>query len=348
VLPGGRMLQVTNTTPFEVGIDVFADARGADTLYVVMKATFTLGHPGHGLSVAEKQVPILTADVHWGEPGASSLRYAGERHLCKPSTDVLLIGQAHAPRGKPVTEMDVQLSVASLTKSIRITGDRVWRSGVLSPGISSPAPFLTMPLTYERAFGGTHVPERGEAVFEPRNPVGRGFRGRRSPSELSGLPLPNLEDPSHSVAKAGDRAVPACFAPIAPSWAPRKLHAGTYDESWRKHRAPFLPKDFDARYFHAAPADLIAPSYLKGGEPVRLVHLLPEGECRFQLPICTPVIRADIAGTVETPRANLETVLIEPDERRVCMQWRAAAPCDKKVLQVRHVAVSLGTLQLKA
>jgi hypothetical protein len=342
------MLQVTNTTPFDAGIDLFPDARGVDTLYVALKATFELGPPGRGLRVAEKQVPLLTADVHWGAPGASSLRFAGERHLCKPSTDVVLVGQAHAPRGKPVTELEVQLSVAGLTKRLRVTGDRVWRSGILSPGISSPEPFLTMPLTYERSFGGTHVPERGEASFEPRNPVGRGFRGPRGPRELSGLPLPNLEDPGCLVTKAGNGAVPACFAPVAPSWAPRKLHAGTYDEKWRKHRAPFLPRDFDARFFQVAPADLIAPSYLKGGEPVRLVHLLPEGECRFQLPVCVPVIQAHIAGTVETPRAHLETVLIEPDERRVCMLWRAAAPCDKKVLQVRQVTVRLGALQLKS
>ena len=342
------MLQVTNTTPFEAGIDLFPDARGVDTLYVVLKATFEFGPPGQGLRVAEKQVPILTADVHCGEPGASSLRYAGERHLCKPSTDVVLVGQAHAPRGKPVTELEVQLSVASLTRSIRVTGDRVWRSGVLSPGISSPEPFLTMPLTHERSFGGTHVPERGEPSFEPRNPVGRGFRGRRALRELSGLPLPNLEDPRHPVAKAGDHAVPACFAPVAPSWAPRKLHAGTYDERWRKHRAPYLPEDFDARFFQVAPAGLIALSHLKGGEPVRLVHLVPEGECRFQLPVCVPAIRAHIASTMETPRTNLETVLIEPEARRVCMLWRAAVPCDKKVLQVRHVAVGLGALQLKS
>jgi hypothetical protein len=51
---------------------------------------------------------------------------------------------------------------------------------------------------------------------------------------------------------------------------------------------------------------------------------------------------------METPRANLETVLIEPEARRVCMLWRAATPCDKKVLQVRHVAVGLGALQLKS
>ena len=341
------MLQVTNTTPFEADIDLFPDARGVDTLYVALKATFEIGSPGRGLRVAEKQLPLLMADVHWGAPGASSLRYAGERHLCKPSTDVVLVGQAHAPRGRPVTELDVQLSVAGLTKSIHVTGDRVWRSGLLSPGISFPAPFLTMPLTHERAFGGTHVPERGEPSFEPRNPVGRGFRGRRSGQELNGLPLPNLEDPRHPVAKAGDRAAPACFGPIAPSWAPRRLYAGTYDEKWRKQRAPFLPEDFDARFFHVASADLIAPSYLKGGEPVKLVRLLPEGECRFPLPLCVPDIQAHIAGQVETPRANLETLLIEPDERRVCMLWRAAAPCDKKVLQVRHVVVKLGAFQLK-
>ncbi|WP_141620440.1 DUF2169 domain-containing protein [Myxococcus sp. AB036A] len=341
------MLQVTNSTPFEVGIDLFPDPRGVDTLYVAMKGTFDLRPPVRSLAVAEKQVPIRVSDVPWNEEAASSLRQAGERHPCKTSTDVLLVGNAHAPRGKAVSELDVQLTVGRLTKAIRVFGDRSWRAGVWGPRISSPEPFLTMPLTYERAFGGTHVTPSGKSLFVARNPVGRGFRGQRGMSELVGLPLPNLEDPRRPVAEAGDRAEPACFAPIAPSWSPRKEYVGTYDETWRKRRAPFLPADFDERFFQVASSDLIAPAFLKGGETVSILHALKEGVCQFTLPLCEPAIRVDVAGKQETPRASLETVLIEPDEHRVCMLWRAAVPCDKKVLQVRHVVARLNKLQLE-
>ena len=36
---------------------------------------------------------------------------------------------------------------------------------------------------------------------------------------------------------------------MAPHWLPRRAWAGTYDDAWRISRAPYLPADFDARFF---------------------------------------------------------------------------------------------------
>jgi hypothetical protein len=35
----------------------------------------------------------------------------------------------------------------------------------------------------------------------------------------------------------------------------------------------------------------------------------------------------------------LETVLIEPEDDRLCLTWRAAVPCDKAALKVRSVTI---------
>jgi hypothetical protein len=43
---------------------------------------------------------------------------------------------------------------------------------------------------------------------------------------------------------------------------------------------------------------------------------------------------------MEYPPVNLETVLLEPDENRVALTWRAALPCDRKVLKVEKVTVT--------
>ncbi|MFP2927139.1 DUF2169 domain-containing protein [Pyxidicoccus sp. 3LG] len=337
------MLHLTNTTPFSAGLDVFANEQGVDTLYMVVKATFQLGQ---ALTVAEEQVPIHGSDVYWGEPGKSSIRYPGDRHLTKPSTDVLLVGHAHSPRGKAVEELAVGLSVGPLSKVVRVVGDRFWRGGPLFSRVTSPAPFISMPLVYERAFGGAHEPPRGKATFEAGNPVGRGFKGSRGNSEMDGMPLPNLEDPRRPVAEVGDRSTPACFAPIAPSWAPRREHAGTYDESWHQHRAPYLPEDFDSRFFNVAPQGLIAPTHLAGGEPVKVVNASLEGPLQFSLPICRLGIEAWIADDMVEPRPHLETVLIEPDQKRLCMSWRAAVSCDKRVLKVQQIVVRVRALEL--
>lgn len=97
------------------------------------------------------------------------------------------------------------------------------------------------------------------------NPIGCGFRVRGSERALTGMPLPNLEDPKHLIDSPKDRPPPAGFGYIHPHWEPRWRYAGTYDEHWKKNRAPYLPTDFDPRFNQAAHPDLSADSYLQGG-----------------------------------------------------------------------------------
>jgi hypothetical protein len=85
--------------------------------------------------------------------------------------------------------------------------------------------------------------------------------------------------------------------------------------------------------------------YLQGGEPVVLDNLSQYGPLRFALPVCRLEARVTVAGQTETPPLNLETVLIEPDQLRLCMTWRAALPCDKKTLKVEQIDVNLLDLQ---
>ena len=120
------MHRIVNTTPFRAALDIFPDRRGVDTLHVTLKATFRLGP---ALAVSDDQAPIRVADEYTGEPASSSLRYPGERHLAKPGTDILLVGEAHAPRGEPVTTLDVALAVGPVRKVIRVAGDRQWQRG---------------------------------------------------------------------------------------------------------------------------------------------------------------------------------------------------------------------------
>lgn len=339
------MLQLKNTTPFEAGIAVFPDKNGIDTLYITVKATFELGNT---LGVAAEQVPLVYADEYWGEPGQSSLKYASELHLTKPSTDIVLIGEACAPDKRAVPQLDVTLAVGDRKKIVRVFGDRKWNSGIMGLRISPPIPFDSIPLVYERAFGGIHEvnPEKQEILFEERNPVGRGFAGKRKKNELNGTLLPNLENPAQLITKPGDRPEPACFGYVAPSWEPRKSFAGTYDGVWQRKRVPYLPEDFDNRFFNAAHPDLVTNSHLKGGEPVAVTNISPDSPLKFKLPVCDMEAAVRIAGKAENPLLNLETVLIEPNERRLLMLWRAAVQCDKKALKVEQVDINLKNLQI--
>jgi hypothetical protein len=328
------MLQVRNETPFTPGLFLFPDVRGVDTVYPVVKATFEVR--GGRLSVAEKQRPLVVEDEYRGEPGASSLRYASEAHLLKPGTDVLLVGEARAPRGKPVDSCLVSVRVGALHQVIQVFGERRWKGGLLSPGISSPEPFLELPLIYERAYGGTHEVEPGQVLGEARNPVGQGFRGKRRASEMVERALPNLEEPRHLIRSISDASAPVGVGPVAPSWLPRKAYAGTYDAEWKRKRAPYLPRDFHPEFFQVAHPALCAREGLKGGEPVELLAVSPAGVERFSLPRCELEVNIRVAKRIEQPRMRLETVLLEPGEGRLCLTWRGAVGCDKQALQVEE------------
>lgn len=336
------MLQLQNETPFKAQLAVFPDARGIDTAYVTVKGTFTLDRRP---VPAEKQEPVRLKDECWGEPATSSVRWAGEVHLSKPGTDVVLNGHARAPDGRRVPQLDVALSVGSRVQTVRVFGDRVWKPGLMGMnGISSPEPFREMPLVYERAFGGVHEvgDKAGSVLYEARNPVGRGFVGKRSGKELKDYPLPNLEDPGDLIRGASDKPAPAGFGFVAASWEPRRSRAGTYDEAWTKKRAPYLPEDFDPRFFHAAHPGLVFDQPLVGGERFEATNVSAESRLRFDLPRVELATTVRLKGHDEQPPLQLETVLIEPDEKRLILVWRAAVPCDKSALKLERVTVAMG------
>jgi hypothetical protein len=335
------MLQLHNRSPFVAQVFVLPDAQGVETIVVVIKATFRIGAR---LELAEKQRELVLGDEYWGEPGASSLRYPTEVHPSKPGTDVLVLGEACAPRERPVTELDVVIRVAGRSLQARVYGDRYWTES-LAP--SRPQPFVRMPLRYERAYGGREPETNDDGSYraEPRNPVGLGFVGRRDSRQLLGHPVPNLDDPRQPLTKLGQVPVPVGFTAIAPSWHPRVQHAGTYDARWQKTRAPHLPTDFDPRFFNTAPSELNFAAGLRGGEPVSIVGCHPGGPCELTLPECRFELMVEIAGEREQPPLALDAVILEPTDECLTMAWRAIVPVGERVLQVENVEVALAELR---
>src|SRR4051794_17261622 len=141
----------------------------------------------------------------------------------KPGTDVLVTGSAHAPEGRPVSQLPVAFALGPVLRQAVILGDRVWERGVVGHRQGSPQPFTAMPLLWERAFGGSDMAGHPPA-WEPRNPVGCGFvRLGRPPLTMS---LPNIEDLRARIASPWDRPAPVGFGPIGRHWQPRAAYAG--------------------------------------------------------------------------------------------------------------------------
>jgi hypothetical protein len=334
------MWQVDNRTPFAAERGWVRDRNGAEVWLVAVKCTFDIG-PDGSTEVSKAQPPVLRLPEHFGEPGKSSIKYENDLVLTKKTTDIIIVGHAYAPGGGPVTEMEAGFRVGPVQKSLRVTGDRQWGAA----GRSGPAPFVKMPLTYERAFGGVDSrsadPERD---WEWRNPVGTGFVVSRD--NATGVALPNIEYSNEAARSWKDRPRPAGFGAIAGHWQPRVGFAGTYDDNWMKTRQPLLPDDFDDRYFQCAPQDQQAPTFLRGGEPVALHQLTPHGELRFELPkVFLGFDTRFYDGSRELHKERrLHTVILEPDFPRVSLVWHTPLPCHFKVQKLERTIVTLKTL----
>jgi hypothetical protein len=313
-----------NRTPFSAKKFVLPDVEGQETIVVVAAATFEGDQSGR-LNLAEQQRPVPQADEYFGEPGLSSVRCEAEIAFQKPLVDVLVNGSAYAPGGRPATTVPVRLTVGDIRKDLIVTGDRVWRSSPVGGIPSSPRPFVSLPVVYERAFGGVdrRSSDPAKHVAEPRNLVGVGLAGMPSNNPSIATELPNIERPDARMASQSDRFEPAGLGIVSRGWMPRLKYAGTYDERWLDERWPLLPMDFDLMYNQAAPPDQQSRS-LVGGEFVQLLNLTPEGDWRFTLPRLRIPILLLYDNRRSEGQLRLDTILIEPDVHRVTLISRIA------------------------
>ena len=340
------MLQLTNESPFRSAMAVFPDPDGVDTLYIVIKGTLDMAA---GLQIADTPEEVRLVEEFHDEPESSSLKFPADVLPAKPGTDLLVLGNAYLERGSKVSIADIRVRVADRTKALRVFGDRRWEKGVFGMKISEPEPFSAIPLIFENAFGGVNPEPREDGTFEAetRNPLGKGFLGARKPKSIDGAALPNLENPAELIEKPGQNPAPVCFGPVAASWEPRLSYAGTYDDAWSERRSPYLPEDFDPRYFMTAAPELQFGQPLRGGEPILMEGLTKSGRpVRSSIPRCDHEISLRCSGKTEALPLNLETVILEPEENRMVATWKAAYPCDKKVLNIESIRYRLLSLDV--
>jgi hypothetical protein len=321
-----------NLTSFAAIDLISADRTGAEHLVVCVSGRFLLPPAGrpreHAPAPADEQPLPPLIDQYWGEPGRSSLRMEGQSTWHRPATDVYVTGHAHPPLGRRASSVAVRVQVGRARRAALVFGDRVWhRSAAGRVAPTGPQPFHSMPLRYEHAFGGVaRTPPDGDeaapAAFEPRNPVGRGFS--TSEDEALDQLLPNIEDPDALLVHPEDRPAPIGFGPVARSWMPRRALAGTYDARWIEERAPLWPEDLDERFFCAASPGLVASPWLRGGEPIVLEGLSPEGTIAFPLPSYRLVARCAFRDRSERRPLVLDAVHLDPDEGHFTLIWRAA------------------------
>ena len=290
---------------------------GRLALTVVAKATFSLVHASRA-RLAEP-VELVEGDRHHDGSPWQSLAAADDLAPYLPDVGVTLVGHACAAANRPVPAMSVRLAVSApgaaapaLDKTIHVFGDRA----PSAPG--HPAPFVRMPLVYERAFGGAGFAD---------NPVGVG-------AAAGATSLPNLVDPI-------DPRRPAGFGPIPRAWSARRAALGT--AAWRalEARVPELGDDFPWRALHAAPVDQrireLAPDawlLLDGMHPA-LVRV------QTQLPGARALARVVGRGGVTSLALVADTLIIDVDRQEASVVWRAVTHVASEA-ELASVRVSVG------
>jgi hypothetical protein len=332
-------VRFTNVTGMPANWTMGFRRDGRELLVVVVKATYNLPPPGAAPTLARAHVPLIEADVFTGEPGFSAPLFESDYAHAKLACDVLLVGSAYAPWGRRVARTVIGLKVGSLVKQFAVVGPRVWKDGVLRIIAGEPQPFESIPINYDRAFGGTapaHA-DRGQTATFVNNPVGVGYYP--STEEINGKAMPNTEQVDRPVTRPDGDYMPMAFSPIGRNWTPRSGFAGTYDQNWIENTAPLWPADFDERYFQAAPPDQIIP-YPQGGEEVVLRNVTADGHRVFQLPVQRmPVTFIPHKGRDITREGALDTIVFEPDHERFSLTWRVTLPFGKSVFDVKETVV---------
>lgn len=318
---------------------VALDGQGFEALVVLVKANFDLARLESGVPVlAGAHDPIELADRFRGEPESSSLLAAAEGALIKPAADILLSGHALPNhRGQPWSE--VEFEFASIRKKAVVCGPRVWKRGLLGGAIvGDPEPIERVALTWENTFGGVDASYDPPRRFES-NPAGKGFKPSAK-RELRGKPAPQVEHPDASIGSAGSSGRAIGFGPIAPFWAERAKHAGTYDDAWMKSRMPLLPEDFDARFHQVAPPDQVLPGYVQGGERVRIRGMTPSGDLAFQVPKWRPDVGVFVGDQLHKLAPRCDTVQIDTDRMTMSLLFRDSLRIHGRLAELCWVHVS--------
>jgi len=201
-----------------------------------------------------------------------------------------------------------------------------------------------MPLAWHLTFGGWDRTDadatrhRSDAV----NPIGTGYLFRQG--YVDGALLPSIEDPRSRMNFWNGRPTPIGFGPVPRFARARVRYAGTYDEHWIENVLPFLPQDFDDRYFQAAPEDQWLDA-LSEGMMFGCQNMNASGRFKLVLPKLNVPVRFVFDDRTEHKNINPDTLTIIPHESRIVLVGRVTARLPRKFVRLQQVQVGQPDLE---
>ncbi len=284
----------------------------------IAKATYAM-KPGAPAVAAAEPMPMC-GDLHVDDDENRPLRYASDFAPLKAKADLVVVGHAHAPGGRPVTVLRVGVHVGRYSKTLAVIGPRQWKKSFVGAAATEPQPFTRMPISFDHAFGG---PE------SPLNPIGTGLSVES--------PLPNIEDPANLLTRPSKGPPPSGFGPIPMTWPQRLPKAGTHGKKWLAERWPGPPEDIDWAFYNAAPADQQFPAWFRGDETIRFENLhatVPDYETHLPSVRVRAFLAEPVGSGLQVREAamNLDTLWVDLDAERLVLVWRGVIELGKEEL----------------
>lgn len=229
----------------------------------------------------------------------------------KTGVDVFVLGKAHAPARRPVQSVQCSVRVGQFERTFHVVGDRVWQRNGRDIVASQPEPFVEMPVTWERAFGGAARVAESGTVPHPYNPLGKGFVLEEDHAE--GVPLPNVEDPSAPLRAWFETPVPSLPAPLAsgsPFYADDMLDCPRNTQVLSVEDVKWKGISFNAAHPH------MRHPGIRPGDAVTLQGWNAAGALQFKLPKDAFEVEVLLDTRHYRFPARLDTVCILPEEQR--------------------------------
>jgi hypothetical protein len=323
---------------------------GETILSIIMKRSYTFEH-NQICERAAEDVPIHTADIPYGDPMCTTIKYEADFVTHKLVTDVVLNGYAYAK--KNATHTICSLQVGETRKEIKVFGNREAYISNNNISFSEPEIFEKIELRYENAYGGIDIYSDKDTSYPyPRNHMGKGFIV--NPSKKIKVSLPNIETPTLLLTPENlivgkmtnweRQPKPAGFGWYNKGWQPRcnfagvlpahkefedelfKLYLQNMPESEHKLMKSTRLPIMDFKFFSGASEGLSFP-YILGQEIIKTTNMTPSGLCYFKLPNEKPSVSLTINKIHYEPKPELYTVMIRMEERQVDLTWCAYIKC---------------------
>lgn len=344
-------MELVNTSPVPVDYAIIGNLPD-DSRAVIFtaKATFRIEDNGQVKLERETPFPLLKED----QSTEMGLLPSDNLPRLDPAFEVMLLGKAYAPFGQSTTEMRVALSVGDVHHEIDVIGDRIWQGEGESASIAPPEAFESMPLVWERAFGGSQqVLIDKEAVLDvswPMNSAGKGFDHISQAREIgvafncpadypqfdATRALPNLETPDLRVKSWTDLPLPVCWAPVPQSSG---LIFERFERSCEKRGEDHVTLGAPEMHHRAHPDWVIETPH--AGAMVRLEGASSQGLLEFRLPELRVVADLQDGDRVQALELFPRSLVLLPEEKRFYITFRCVTGFDYRENEKRVARIKL-------